>query len=280
MLQLFKITTRAAIGLTVLLLCGSCASHLPVRSGNYQPVSSYLAVASKVPIVLRSVGIMSAAIGTPGTLTQRASLNPLSEGELKRVEVELAASINADLRLSGLFRVPQPGERAYILDVEFPQMTMSVSPSSTLLHVLTGIFFLFPALYGLPYWIVDVNGEAVFQLYDSTGKMVHETVTSIDDWFGVGLYYGKKRPIGDVAALLVQRFKMAVRHNIDGIQAGVAVASIYGKFKRKDPYKFVENQFIVNQGPTQINTISTPSSVTVEQNNEDKKRRNVASRNK
>lgn len=280
MLQLCRIITRISIYLTVLLFCGSCASDLPIRSGSYQPISSSSAVGPKIPIVLRSVGIMSAAIGTPASLTQRASLSPLSEGELKRVEVELATSINADLRLSGLFRAPQPGEKAYILDVEFPQMTMSVSPSSTLLHVLTGLFFLFPALYGVPYWIVDVNGEAIFQLYDPTGKMVHETVTNADDWFSVGLYYGKKRPIGHVAALLVQRFKMAVRCNLEGIQAKVAVTSIYGKFKRKDPYKFVENQIIVNQGPMQINSISTPSAVTVEQNNEDKRRKNVAQRSR
>ena len=261
-------------------MCCSCAAHLPSRSGSYQPVRSHLAVGTKIPIVLRSVGIISAAIGTPGTLTSRASLNPLSEGELKRVEVELATSISADLRLSGLFRAPHQGEKAYLLDVEFPQMTMSVSSSSTLLHLLTGVFFLLPALYGVPYWIVNINGEAVFQLYEPGGNLVHETVTNTDDWFGVGLYYRQRRPIGDVAAQLVQRFKLAARHNIDAIQAKVAVASYYGQFKRKEPFRIIENQVIEIHGPTQINEIAKSAAIKIEQNNQDKKRRDVPSRSK
>lgn len=252
----------AVFSLAIVLLpaCGGIA-----RTGFYSPVGVYAAIENKLPISIRTVGVVQA--GSKG--------ESFSEGELRRMEVELANSISNDMISMGVFRAPRPGEKPYLLDVEFPELSMKTPAASLALMLVCGYTLLTTCLLGMPVRLFKYKGEAVFKLYSPKEILVHETVTDGEKLSASGFYYGHTQSFGGLIAILVNKFKSKLVSRIDPVRMQKQVVSIYGNFKRTDSYNQLKpNQMIINSGPTQINNMGQTKTIQIEQNSN----RNTASR--
>lgn len=223
----------------------------------------YPVLESKLPLRIRTVGILHAGAIKDGAFAPEDTFN---EGELRRVEVELAKSISNDMLKMGFFRSPQPGEKPYLLDVEFPELSVRVCAGCTsLLGIAGGLTLGAMYLLGMPSVIFIHKGEAVFKLYSPEEILVHETVIYKEKSHAIGIYYGHMQSFGKIIAILLNKLKLDIFERIDTILANTPVASIYGNFRRKDPYNLMANQIIMNSGPAQLNYIDSSKSIHIEQ---------------
>lgn len=262
---------RTTIKITVLAVSIACLSACGiVRTGIYFPVGTYPDIKNKLPLSIRAVGILRAG----------SKEEQFNEGELRRVEVELAHSLNDDMLKMGLFRAPISNEKPYILDVEFPELSMRTSLASLLLVIPGSMSLSTLYLLGMPYMIVKHKGEAVFKLYSPDGNLTHETITYKESTHAIGLYYGHYQSFADMISTLADKFKADISDRVDSIRMKIPVASIYGKFRRTDPYNLMANQIIMNSGPTQINNIDQSQDVSIKQNFRRNNERKVATRKK
>lgn len=266
--QSCRTMNRSALSLVIVCLLSACSI---VRTGIYSPIGTYSAVENKLPLTIRTIGVLQA--GSAG--------NYFNEAELRRIEAELANSISNDMMKFGLFRPPLPKEKSYFLDVEFPELSLRASLGGFVLALLGGVTLGIPLLLGVPSAIYIHKGEAVFKLYSPEEVLVHETITYEEKSHVVGLYYGHSQSFGKLVAVLVSKFKTQLFDRINSIRANTPIASVYGKFKRIDPYNHLTaNQIIMNSGPTQFNNLYDSKSPHIEQNSSSKSRRKITSRKK
>lgn len=237
---------KALNKIAVLLISVACLSACwIVRTGKYFPICTYPDINNKLPLSIRAVGLIQV-----GSKSEQ-----FNEGELRRVEVEIAHSLNNDMLTMGLFRAPISNEKPYVLDVEFAKLSLRVSEFSLFLAVAGGGGFLTLNVLGMPFFTVKHKGEAVFKLYSPDGTLVHETITYKESTHAIGLYYGHYQSFAEMISILANNFMADISGRVDSIRMKKPVASIYGKFGRTDPYNFMANQVIMNSGPTQINNI-------------------------
>jgi hypothetical protein len=207
-------------GVLLLAVATGCAGALPKKTGQYAPLPSV--AEPRIPVELARLRLLHA---DTDELDGNFDAIPLAAVDLRRVEVELREAVQRDLWEGGPFRKAKVGERPYRLEVEIERLSTAASPgATTMIQIFDGLLLFVPVLLGSPLGFFLQDAEARFWLTGPAGALVHEAAVQHSGSYGVGIYYGQGRPMGETIAFLVRDYKAEAERASSGILAETAVA--------------------------------------------------------